>query len=277
MYIQNDADDIMKGFSVYDSRTNSSQFDLANLSFTLADPLQTDTTVRWFVQPVNQGMLGPKSASTIFAIPRSVGDTIDSTSAYINMSEGSAVPDANYPSGFITDTYLDSGNANGKFATSSSLWLGRSGFTQSSSSRASILTSIDMSQLQIQGAYEVTRATYSMKMSSSSTGNILASVSYLNTAYDQNASWASPTNGTLWSVPGAYHSSDSDFPYKIEEVYATDGFIELDITQAIQYHISSGQTSPITLIIQAEENLSVVNGRMNLYSSDYIDWEDRLH
>ena len=64
-----------------------------------------------------------------------------------------------------------------------------------------------------------------MKMSSSSTGNILASVSYLNTAYDQNASWASPTNGTLWSVPGAYHSSDSDFPYKIEEVYATDGFV----------------------------------------------------
>ena len=275
VYIQNDADDIMQGFSVYDSRTNSSQFDLANLSFTLSDPLQTDTTVRWFVQPVNQGMLGPKSASTIFAVPRVVGDTIDSTSAYINMSEGSAVPDANYPSGFITDTYLDSGNANGKFATSSSLWLGRSGFTQSSSSRASILTSIDMSQLQIQGAYEVTSATYSMKMSSSSTGNILASVSILNTAYDQNASWASPTNGTLWSVPGAYHSSDSEFPYKIEEVDASDGFIELDLTQAIQYHMATGQTSPITLIIQAEENLSVVNGRMNLYSSDYIDWEDR--
>ena len=66
IYIQNDADDIMQGFSMFDSRTNSSLFDLANLSFTLDSSLQPDSAVRWFVQPVNQGMLGPKSASTVF-------------------------------------------------------------------------------------------------------------------------------------------------------------------------------------------------------------------
>ena len=275
IYIQNDADDIMQGFSMFDSRTNTSLFDIANLSFTLDSSLQPDSAVRWFVQPVNQGMLGPKSASTVFFVPRVIGDTLDSTSAYINLTEGSAVPEIDYPSGLFSDTFVDSGNSNGKFSTSTSMWLGRSAYTSSQSSRSSIVTTIDMSSIPLQGSYEFKSVIYSMRMTSSSSGNILASVSTLNTPYDHNISWASPTNGTSWVVPGAYHSADSEFPYSVQEIYSTDGYVNFDITHAVQNHYSSGATAPLAIIIQAEENLSVVNGRMNFYSSDYNDWEYR--
>ena len=63
--------------------------------------------------------------------------------------------------------------------------------------------------------------------------------------------------------------------YSVQEIYSTDGYVNFDITHAVQNHYSSGATTPLAIIIQAEENLSVVNGRMNFYSSDYNDWEYR--
>ena len=121
-------------------------------------------------------------------MPRVVGSTLDSTSAYINLTEGSAVPDIDYPAGLFSDTFVDSGNSNGKFSTSTSMWLGRSAYTSSQSSRSSIVTTIDMSSIPLQGSYEFKSVIYSMRMTSSSSGNILASVSTLNTPYDHNIS-----------------------------------------------------------------------------------------
>ena len=88
VFIQNDPTDIMEGFSIYDSRTDTAMFDLQSLSFQPANDLATNQSIRWFVQPVNDEMLGPRSTSSVFHIPHDIGNEINTTWGYINVSEG---------------------------------------------------------------------------------------------------------------------------------------------------------------------------------------------
>ena len=62
-----DADDDMAGRTVYDSRVTSSAFDLTALEFTPPSDIDVQT-VRWTVQPIDSGMIGPQSGSTVFYI-----------------------------------------------------------------------------------------------------------------------------------------------------------------------------------------------------------------
>ena len=77
------------------------------------------------VQPINNGMLGPRSASTSFYLPNDVGQEINSTHANLSIQEGSIVASLSYPS-VTQDTYLDTGSIYTNRGSSSSLYVGRS-------------------------------------------------------------------------------------------------------------------------------------------------------
>ncbi|MDP6223452.1 MAG: DNRLRE domain-containing protein, partial [Candidatus Poseidoniaceae archaeon] len=270
VFIQNDDTDIMQGFTIYDSRTDSAMFDLQNLSFQPANDLSTNQSIRWFVQPVNDEMLGPRSTSSIFHIPHDVGHEINSTWGYINVSEGGFLPAYNEPSGFITDTTLDSGVANTNLVNSRWISVGRSGYTTGSSQRSSMILSIDLTKLPISGNYEIMKANLSLQGPATGSGEVYASVSMINTAFDADANWNNATNSTQWNSPGAYHSTDTDIPF--DGTWQLNGswtWMEGVLTKLLQNAVSSGITT-VDILIQAEEDFGQVNGRVDFYSSNEV-------
>jgi hypothetical protein len=113
----------MAGRTVYDSRDVPNAFDLVNLTFTPPTDIEDIQTVRWTVQPIDSGMFGPQSTSTVFYIPNVVSGEIDSTHAWIDIQDGSIVGDLNYPS-VMLDTSLDSGNTQANNGASNYLAVG---------------------------------------------------------------------------------------------------------------------------------------------------------
>lgn len=269
VFIQNDATDIMEGFSIYDSRTDTALFDLQNLSFQPASDLATNQSIRWFVQPVNDEMLGPRSTSSVFHIPHDIGNEINSTWGYINVSEGGFLPDLNEPAGFVTDTTLDSGAPNTNLYNSGAITVGRSGFNSGQSQRSSFIMSFDLTKLPINSTYEIMSANLTIPMKSSSYGHVFTSVSVVNTAFDGNANWNNATNGTQWNSPGAYHSTDTQIPQFSAPRIGVGTYVTWFLAPLFQQALSNGITS-LDLLFQAEENFSSVDGRIDLYSSNEL-------
>ena len=269
VFIQNDDTDIMEGFTIFDSRTDSAMFDLQNLSFQPASDLSTNQSIRWFVQPVNNSMLGPRSVSSVFHIPNDVGNEINSTWGYINVSEGGFLPDLNEPSGFMTDTTLDSAAPNTNLYNSGTIIVGRSAFSGGQSQRSSFIMSFDLTKLPMNSTYEIMSANLTIPMKSSSYGHVFTSVSVVNTAFDGNANWNNATNGTQWNSPGAYHSTDTQIPQFSAPRIGVGTYVTWFLAPLFQQALSNGVTS-LDLLFQAEENFSSVDGRIDLYSSNEL-------
>ena len=268
VFIQNDPTDIMEGFSIYDSRAEPALFDLQTLSFQPSSDLATNQSIRWFVQPVNDEMLGPRSASSVFHIPHDVGNAINSTWGYINVSEGGFLPNLNEPSGFLTDTTLDSAAANANLYNSDTFSVGRSGYNSGTSQRSSTIVSVDLTKLPINGTYEIVSAYFTLSTKSTSFGEVWWSGSVLNTAFDGDANWNNATNSTQWNSPGAYHSSDTDIPQGGASLIDSSNETHRgEITQMLQRAVANGMTT-LDFLIQAEENNSNVDGRIDFYSSN---------
>ncbi len=271
VFLQNDASDIMGGFTTYDSRLHASMFDLQSLTFQPSTDLNTNQSVRWFVQPVNNSMLGPRSTSSVFHIPHDIGNEINSTWGYINVSEGGFLPTLNEPSGFITDTTLDSGASNANLYNSGTISVGRSAYSTAASQRSSFIVSVDLTKLPINGTYEIMDSFFSLNTKSTSYGEVFWSASRINTAFDGDANWNNATNSTQWNTPGAYHSTDTDIPFYGEggEIFWDDPYQTGGITGLLQQAVANGATS-LDILIQAEENDSSVDGRIDMYSSNEL-------
>ena len=270
VFLQNDASDIMEGFTTYDSRVHASMFDLQSLTFQPSTDLNTNQSVRWFVQPVNNSMLGPRSTSSVFHIPHDIGNEINSTWGYINVSEGGFLPTLNEPSGFIIDTTLDSVDSNANLYNSGTISVGRAVSTTAASQRSSFIVSVDLTKLPINGTYEIMDAFFTLNTKSTSYGEVFWSPSLINTAFDGDANWNNATNSTQWNTPGAYHSTDTDIPFfGSEEIFWDDPYQTGDITGLLQQAVASGATS-LDFLIQAEENDSSVDGRIDMYSSNEL-------
>ena len=270
VFLQNDASDIMGGFTTYDSRLHTSMFDLQSLTFQPSTDLNTNQSVRWFVQPVNNSMLGPRSTSSVFHIPHDIGNEINSTWGYINVSEGGFLPTLNEPSGFITDTTLDSVASNANLYNSGTISVGRSVLSTAASQRSSFIVSVDLTKLPINGTYEIMDAFFTLNTKSTSYGEVFWSPSLINTAFDGDANWNNATNSTQWNTPGAYHSTDTDIPYYgSEEIFWDDSYQTGGITGLLQQAVANGATS-LDILIQAEENDSSVDGRIDMYSSNEL-------
>ncbi|MGA0331615.1 MAG: DNRLRE domain-containing protein [Candidatus Poseidoniaceae archaeon] len=270
VFIQNDATDIMQGFTIYDSRVDTALFDLQSLSFQPSSDLATNQSIRWFVQPVNDEMLGPRSTSSVFHIPHDIGNEINSTWGYINVSEGGFLPDLNEPSGFVVDTTLDSAAPNANLYNSGTISVGRSGYSSGTSQRSSFIVSVDLTKLPINGTYEIMDAFFTLNTKSTSYGEVYWTVSLINTAFDGNANWNNATSSTQWNTPGAYHSTDTDIPFLGAELIDASDMMHLgDITGLLQQAVANGLTS-LDFLVQAEENESSVDGRLDFYSSNEV-------
>ncbi|MGB1793791.1 MAG: DNRLRE domain-containing protein, partial [Candidatus Poseidoniaceae archaeon] len=263
VFIQNDPTDIMQGFTIYDSRVDTALFDLQSLSFQPSTDLSTNQSIRWFVQPVNDEMLGPRSTSSVFHIPHDIGNEINSTWGYINVSEGGFLPDLNEPSGFVVDTTLDSAAQTANLYNSGTISVGRSGYSSGTSQRSSFIISVDLTKLPINGTYEIMDAFFTLNTKSTSYGEVYWSASLINTAFDGDANWNNATNSTQWNTPGAYHSTDTDIPFLGAELLdASDMMHTGGITGLLQQAVANGLTS-LDFLIQAEENESSVDGRLD--------------
>ena len=268
VFIQNDDSDIMQGFTVYDSRAEPALFDLQNLSFQPSSDLSTNQSIRWFVQAVNNSMLGPRSTSSLFHIPHDIGNEINNTLGYINVSEGGFLPDYNEPSGFITDTTIDSSAPTSNLFNSDTLSVGRSAISGGQSQRSSFIVSVDLTKLPINGSYEIMSAFFTLQTKSTSYGEVYWSASALNTAFDGDANWNNATNSTQWNAPGAYHSTDTDIPMLGKSLIDSSSTAQIgDITWMLQQALAGGSTS-LDFLIQAEENDSSVDGRVDMFSSN---------
>jgi hypothetical protein len=266
-----DADDDMAGRTVYDSRDVPNAFDLVNLTFTPPTDIEDIQTVRWTVQPIDSGMFGPQSTSTVFYIPNVVSGEIDSTHAWIDIQDGSIVGDLNYPS-VMLDTSLDSGNTQANNGASNYLAVGQS--PSSSTLRSSILLSVDFSTLPMPSTYEIQNATLDLTAVYGS-GEVFVTVSQMITSWDESSSWAHPGNNTTsWLSPGAYHSLDSEAPETAGFWMNATSEYSLNVTSLLQHAILRGVSS-LDIIIQAEEIDGTVDGVYYLSSSENSVQSDR--
>ena len=271
IHIFADSTDDMAGRYTFDSRVDSSMFDLTNQTFQPTSPIDYSQTVRWTVQPIQSGMIGPQSNSTIFHIPDTDAGEIDSTHAWISLQEGAMVESESYPR-ITQDTTLDEGNSLGNNGGSSYLSVGQS--PTNSILHSTTLMEIDFSTLPFPTSYEINNATLEISVVAGS-DEIFVTVSEMITGWDESSSWAHPGNNTTsWMGSGAYHSVDSDIP-------ETNGFwingsstFEINVTAMLQHAIERGQES-LNILIQPEEIDGTVDGTYYIASSEYSSISDR--
>jgi len=271
IHIFESATDDMAGRITYDSRVDATLFDLLNLSFTPSVSLTQAQTIRWTVQPIQSGMIGPQSVSTLFHIPNTDSGEIDSTHAWVSLQEGSIVESQSYP--LITqDTALDGGDIYGNNGASGYLAVGQS--PTNSILRSTSLIEIDFSTLPLPSSYEINNATLELTVLSGS-DQIFVTISEMITGWDEASSWAHPgSNLTSWVGTGAYHSADSQIP-------ETNGFwingtsvFEINITSMLQHALERGQES-LNILVQPEEIDGTVDGTYYIASSEYSSISDR--
>ena len=82
IHIFEDSNDDMAGRYTFDSRVQSSSFDLTNLTFMPPNDVDYSDIIRWTVQPIFAGMIGSQSNSTIFYIPSPDAGELNSTHAW---------------------------------------------------------------------------------------------------------------------------------------------------------------------------------------------------
>ena len=272
VHIFENATDDMAGRTTYDSRTDSTLFDLPNLTFTPTTlPNVALNTIRWTVQPVQSGMIGPQSASTVFYIPNTDSGEVDSTHAWVSLQEGSILESQSYPQ-ITEDTYLDGGNTLTAYGSSDYLAVGQS--SSNSILRSTSLIEIDFSTLPLPTAYEVNNATLELTVLSGS-GEVFVTVSEMITSWDETSTWSYPGNNTTsWAGNGAYHSADSQIPETNGFWINASAVFEINITSMLQHAIERGQES-LNILVQPEEINGFVNGAYYIASSEYITVTDR--
>ena len=266
VFLQADANNDMAGLYVYDSRVNTTSFDLQNLTFTPLGELNFAQEIRWMVQPVNNGMLGPRSTSTNFYLPNDLGEEIDSTHASLSIQEGAFVPSLAYPA-VTQDTYLDSGNTQSNQGSNSALYAGLSQISTSNTNlRTSTLISFDFSNLPMPSTYEVLDASLDMNVVTAYQSTFVT-VSAMSSSWSESSSWAYPAgNTTSWLGTGAYHSADSDVPFNEGQWVNSTGAVSFNVTALIQHALASGQ-STLDVILQPEE-VDGAPGRLQFASSE---------
>ena len=271
IHIMADANEEMEGLTTYDSRTQPQLFDLTNLTFTPGTDISHTREVRWMVQPIVDGMLGPRSTSTVFHIPEEKSGEVDSTTAWVSLQEGAYVEPLGYP--VITeDTYLDSGNRFNSFGNAATMYVGRSPL--SNNHYANSLISFDLGALPLPNVYEIQNATLEMTVASG-TGTVYTSVSVMNTYWNESSQWVGASATVNWLAPGAHHSDDSDIPFSQgQSISSSTDTVIWNLTAAIQAAINNGQ-STISLILQGEQDGTTAMGSYALHSSESTDVGNR--
>ena len=278
LFIQADASNDMAGLYTYDSRTVPAAFDTTNLTFTPPQDLTFAQEIRWMVQPMNSGMLGPRSASTVFYLPNDVGEEINSTHATLSIQEGSIIPSTAYPS-VSADTYLDTGNPSTNRGSSSSLFVGRSQVSTSNPNlRSMSLMNMDFSALPMPGTYEVVNA--SLEFNAINVyQNTLIAVGETTSAWTESSVFAYPAGNTSsWAASGGYSEGDFDVPFNPAQWVNSTGTVAFNVTALVQ-HALNNNLPELDVVLFPVEGANGVNGRVQFASSEStnIDVRPRLN
>jgi len=267
VFLLEDANNDMAGLITYDSRLTPQDFDIQNLSFTPTAALNGTNEIRWMVQPVNNGMLGPRSSPTNFYLPNDMSDAVDVNTAYVVVQEGAFIPSLSYPA-VTQDTNLDSGNTNTNFGSDASLYVGRSRIsTNNPGLRSTALIEIDLSNLPLPSTYEVTDAALELN-AITAWQDTLISVSAMGSAWSESSTWSYPSgNNSSWLSTGAFRSADADAPFNAAQWVNSTGTVSFNVTALLQQALASGQTG-LNVILQPEDFNGGVGGRVQFSSSE---------
>ena len=223
------------GWLVHDTRDSLTGFDIANLSWTPAISQTSGKTQRWFVQPIINDILGPRSSNYHYHLPTQMSDEINSTDAWLNVVEGALVPDISYAH-VIEDTWIYSASQSTNYGNAATINLGQS----SSGYRSHGLLEIDVSVLPVPAPYEVVSATVKMYRLSGDNSDVEISVSDLYRDFSEvNATWNEYETNQSWSQSGAIGTTDSAFSTSVSTVSST-GWISWDVTQLAQAALARG-------------------------------------
>ncbi|MEC7111290.1 MAG: DNRLRE domain-containing protein [Candidatus Thermoplasmatota archaeon] len=261
------------GWTTYDSREDSGFF---AFSYTPQEDLGDIGSVVWEVREVTDGMYGPWSSGRTVHIPAVMAGEIDADEAWYRLQYGSLVDDSVLMPEGVLDTSIDSGTVNTAYASSSTLNVGRSFFSSSTSQRASSLIAFNFTGLPLPATMEVINASLELTTIGTSQGSgVDVSVSGTTTLWNSSATWFGPGTGGTWAVPGGYHSSsDTTLPAVGETTFvsAVDTAYSWNVTALVQQMLDNGD--PLAFMLQAEE-LGSGMGRQSFHSSDASSTEDR--
>ena len=274
VFIQADANNDMAGLYTYDSRVVPGAFDIANRTFTPPQDLNFAQEIRWMVQPMNNGMLGPRSASTLFYLPNDVGEEINGTHATLSVQEGSIVPSMGYPS-TTADTYLDTGNIYANTGSSSSLYVGRSQVSTSNPNLFSIsLLNMNFSGLPLPGTYEVVNASLELTTIDVFEDTLIA-VGESTSAWTESSVYAYPAGNTSsWASGGPFSGDDFDVPFNPAQWVNTSGTVAFNVTGLVQ-HALARNSPALDVVLFPVDGPNNVEGRVQFSSSEAASVEVR--
>ena len=247
IFYQLDPNDDMGGTMMFDSRLNPELFDLATLSFTPDLDIDFDNSINWYVQPVENDMLGKISNVSSYFIPNIMSQEINQTDASISIQDGSIFPLTNYPSA-TEDVFLDEGNPS-QSNNSLGLMIGNSTIANSNLSSTTSIVSFNLSRIALPSTIEILDAKLTLT-SLNGSGGVDISASRLLTYWDENSTWDNSTTGSPWINSGALRGADSDLPDSMVYVDSI-GEYTWNVTRILQLTLESN-LSVASILLQPE-------------------------
>ena len=256
-----DPNNDMAGRIIFDSRYNTTMFDVANSRFTPNQDIDYGNEIQWSVQAINNSMYGEESLTSVYLIPTSMGAELSSTDAVLEVQDGTMYQPTNFPSA-TTDIYLDEGTPTVSQDTNG-LMIGNSSIVGTNLSTTTAVVSFDLSSIALPSVYEVLSADLTLTAVSGS-GTVEISASRMLTNWDESATWNDSTSGTSWNNSGALRGSDSDLPDSLVSVTSV-GEHTWNVTRIMQLSIEAG-SQQISILLQPE----IFNSPGGVVDGNYI-------
>ncbi len=261
------------GVEVVDSRTCSTcAFDMSNLTMSdSSSQFEHDDEYSWIIQPIQDGMFGPRSAVENFVVPNDIGDAINTTDYWVDLTNGNAYSAANLYD-VAEGAYIDSCNPNSAYGnTASNLNVGASNggpaCTNAGHESRSLLR-YDISNVPIMdnNPWQVVEAhieMYRVGGSSSYNTNVSASLVHCNWN-EASVTWNDCATNNSWQSSGAYGANDADMPVVMTNV-SGNGWYSWNVTQLMQQaHMSGSDT--LSLLFASED--ASFNARHSFINED---------
>ena len=257
IYFDFNSTDDMAGSVFYDSRINPGLFDLIHYTFQPDININFDTTIQWYLQPINNHMMGQIHGKSTYLIPNNLGQIINQTDAIITIQQGSILPQINYPQ-LTQDVYLDEGDSansqNGK-----GLVVGNSTTAGNNLSSTTSLISFDLSVLSLPTTYEVLSAELVMT-AVNGYGDVDISASKMLSDWDESSTWDNNSSTSQWNNLGALRGTDSELPDSLVNVNQL-GEYRWNVTRIVQSSLAAGNS--VSSIILQPEIINYPSGIIN--------------
>ena len=251
------------GVEVIDSRTCATcTFDMSNLTmYDSNTEFNQDEQYSWLIQPIQDGMYGPRSAIEDFIVPNDIGDSFNNTDYWAALSNGNAYS-ATGTYDVSQDAYIDSCNPNTAYGnTANNLNVGASNggpaCTNAGHESRSLLR-FDVSNVPIMdnNPWQVLEAHVEVyRIGGSSNSNTPISVSNVHCSWvEGNVTWNSCATNNSWQVAGVNGANDVDMPISTTDVTSNDWY-SWNVTHLMQYARSSGSDVLNLLFASEDPNL----------------------